>query len=99
MPFRSEDDEELIKHVLEFFVSYPRAADTVEGVARWRLLELTVHQTIQETERAIEVLVEKGFLKRTPVHGSEDLFSLNEEERSAAQAFLAQKKKRRESGQ
>jgi len=88
VPFRSEEHEELVKHVLEFFFKNPNTSDTVEGVARWRLLGQTVRQTLEETRQAMEILVKKGFLRVTPVAGSDDLFSLNEDHRDPAQAFL-----------
>lgn len=95
-PEDSEDDEKLAMDVLGFFLANRNVSETIEGVARWRLLELTVHRTVQETKRAMEILVERGFLKRTPVRGSEDLFSLDDEQRDVAKSFLQDQRKKGE---
>jgi hypothetical protein len=67
------------KQILAYFMRHPRAADSLEGVARWRLLQETIHHNVDETRNALEWLVAKGFLRQETVAGTNPVFSLNEE--------------------
>src|SRR5882757_439516 len=90
VPFQSECAGESVRYVLEFFLKSPKAADTAEGITRWRLLQVTVHHALNDTRKAVQFLVEKGYLKQSPAVGSDadDLFSLDENHRAAAEKFL-----------
>lgn len=77
------------RDVLSYFVRNPRAADSLEGVARWRLLEETVHHGVENTRQALDWLVEEGFLREEPVKGAHTVFSLNPERATQAVALLA----------
>jgi hypothetical protein len=79
---------EKAKEVLDYFVRNPQAADTLEGIARWRLLREAVQRGIQETAEALEWLVAEGFLKETPTTYSKPIYSLNTDAISEAERFL-----------
>jgi hypothetical protein len=70
---------EAAKQILDYFVRNPGAADNLEGIARWRLLETMVQRSLAETERAIRWLVAEGFLCVKEVPGSGKVFLLNRE--------------------
>ena len=72
-----ESPQQLVRRILSYFLRNPQAADTLEGVARWRLLEETVYQNLEETKRALDWLVSAGFLVELEVPGSERVFRLN----------------------
>ena len=57
-----ENDLEVVRDVLRYFVRNPEAADTIEGVARWRLLDQKIHDNLREVTRAIAWLVANGLL-------------------------------------
>ena len=40
--------------ILSYFLRNPLAADTLEGVARWRLLDEVVYRKVEETRAALE---------------------------------------------
>ena len=80
--------EETAKDILSYFLRNPHAADDLEGVARWRLLNQTVHREVEETSQALDWLVERGFLGRVSRAGSGTIFRLRAEQRAAAEAFL-----------
>jgi hypothetical protein len=82
------------REILEYFVRHPRAADSIEGVARWRLLEGTVRRSLDDTERAVAWLVGQGFLVEESVTGSDAIFCLNHEKAAAAQRVLSRERKR-----
>jgi hypothetical protein len=66
----------------------PEAADTYEGIVRWRLLEQAIHDTTEKTEQALSWLVSRGFLCKVSIAGSVALFRLNREKRGEAEEFL-----------
>jgi hypothetical protein len=81
-------DLEVVTQVLAYFVRHPHAADDLEGVARWRLLETAVRTRVQETHDALEWLVGRGFLDRVTTPGSTAVFRLNTAARDEIHAFL-----------
>ncbi len=81
---------EAARHVLAYFVRNATAADNVEGVARWRLLEERVHSTLQTTESALSWLVSQGFLEQMTTAGGNHVFRMNPKRMDDARVFLAQ---------
>jgi hypothetical protein len=75
---------------LEYFVRNPRAADDVEGVTRFRLLDQQIHRAVDETHDALQWLVAAGFLRQATTAGTRAIFSLNAEKQAQALRFLAQ---------
>jgi hypothetical protein len=89
MSSQSEHHEnELAREILGYFLSHPQSADSLEGIACWRLLDVAVHRALTETGRALEWLVEQGYLRKVSVPGSEYVFSLNPEKWEEAAAFM-----------
>ena len=78
--------------MLGYFFRNPQAADTLEGVARWRLLEETVRRGVAETEQALDWLVSEGYLTRVSTPYTEPIYELNRDERARAKEFLTQTK-------
>lgn len=78
--------------MLNYFFRNPQAADTLEGVARWRLLEETVRRGVAETEQALDWLVSEGYLIRLSTPYTEPIYKLNRDEQARAKEFLAQAK-------
>jgi hypothetical protein len=72
-----EPDWEIVKQILSYFVRNPKAADSLEGVARWRLLEEQVRSSLQQTEAALAWLVSQGFLEDVQTAGSNHIFRLD----------------------
>jgi len=81
--------------ILSYFLRNPLAADTLEGVARWRLLDEVVYRKVEETRAALEWLVERGLLLETAVSGASPVFCLNIDRISEAEKLLAGKVRRR----
>ncbi len=93
MPRRT--GEEIAKDILSYFLRNPHTADSLEGVARWRLLDETIHRSVIETNLALEWLVQQGYLVKVSTSNSEPIFCLNRESRAKAQAFLVQEEDRK----
>jgi hypothetical protein len=81
---------ESAKRILSYFVRNPEAADTCEGIARWRLLEEAIHHTTEETADAIDWLESRGFLRRVTRMGSAPLFVLDRTRLADVEGFLAE---------
>ena len=87
-----ESPPHLAKDILSYYVKHPMAADTCEGLARWRLLEEYVEQTTQETEKALDWLVSHGFLSARVGIGNRRVFVLNADRRQDAATFVSDPK-------
>jgi hypothetical protein len=75
--------------ILHYFLRHPQAADTLEGIVRWRLLEEAIHRDIEETAQALEWLVSEGYLKEISTPHSNRIYCLNHEEVTRAERFLS----------
>ena len=84
-----QPDENGVKEVLNYFLRNPQAADSLEGIARWRLLDEVVRRKVEATRRALAWLVNRDYLIVTTVAGAEPIFCLNPERSAEAKAFLA----------
>ena len=87
---RRRQVEDIARDVLSYFLRNPKAADDLEGIARWRLLSQTIHRDVEETSQALDWLVQHEFLSRISRTGSGSLFHLRPEHRAAAEAFLGE---------
>jgi len=85
----TEVDPEVARQVLSCFMRNPQAADTLEGIARWRLLEERLQRTMQQTDAAVRWLVTKGFLQEIEPAGSVKLYRLDPKGQENAAKFLA----------
>jgi hypothetical protein len=78
----------MAKEILRYFLRNPQAADSFEGVARWRLLEEVVQRRVEGTHEALSWLVRHGFLREASPAGTGAIFSLNPERQAEAERFL-----------
>ena len=83
-----QSEEEVAKAILRYFLRNPKCADTLEGVANWRLLDQTIHSVVQETNNALDWLVAHGYLVTELPGGSERVFRLNQQTREEALRFV-----------
>jgi len=92
---RPEQEFDLVKQILSYFLRNPNAADSLEGITRWRLLEEQIHRNLQETEVALAWLVDEGFLDEIRNQGTTPIFRLNADRRADVPSFLKGKSKSR----
>ena len=76
------------RQILNYFLRNPLAADTLEGVARFRVLDEFVRSTVAETQDALRWLVAEGFLSASSATGTETTFRLNAARSGEARQFL-----------
>ena len=89
MPQDKDSGSDVVREILNYFVRNPNASDSLEGVARWRLLEEQVHRTVEETAAALALLVSRGYLQEIPTSGAKKVFRLDPEHIAEAVRFLA----------
>jgi hypothetical protein len=90
-----EDPDEAsksVKEILSYFLRNPEAVDSLEGIARWRLLEQRIHANFAETQGALQWLVKEGYLIEIKHPHSAVLFRLDAEQRERAQLLLRNSK-------
>jgi hypothetical protein len=63
--------DRVVREVSEFFRSHPEALADVEDIARWRLLQMTIARTVDETNDALLWLVERGELESIEIAGNQ----------------------------
>lgn len=80
--------EEIARDVLSYFLRNPEAADDLEGVARWRLLQETIERSVDDTNWALEWLVERGYLVKIATPAAGVIYRLNRCNQPAAESFV-----------
>jgi hypothetical protein len=60
----TSDVELIAAAVEEYLAAHPDGADNVDGIAGWWLPALGVVATIEDTEAALELLVQRGLVRR-----------------------------------
>ena len=83
-------DPDIVKQILSYFARNRYATDSLEGVARWRLLEEQIYRSVQQTEAALQWLVARGFLLEIKSVGSVPVFRLDPNRHADAVKFLEQ---------
>ena len=80
----------LVEDVLSYFIRHPQAADSLEGIARWRLLDEVVRHTVTATHEALDWLVARGLLQQEGGPGRQPVFSLVPAKKEEAERLLAE---------
>jgi len=90
-PQDPEDDLAVARDILRYFLRNPEAADTVEGVARWRLVDEQIYRSLGRVNRAMAWLVSQGLLVKEEVANS-TIFHLNQNALRKIERFLLERK-------
>ena len=84
----------MAKQILRYFLHNPHAADTLEGIARWRLLDEQIRQSVRMTTLAVQSLVSMGLLVAERAGAAGIVYRLNEAKRGEALRFCAERPRR-----
>lgn len=91
---RLEATPRWVEETLEYFLRNPQAADSLEGLARWRLLTESVHRSVEQVDQALQWLVVRGFLVQAATRDVYPVFSLNLTNVEAARSLLVMLRER-----
>jgi hypothetical protein len=86
---------DLTKQVLAYFVRNPGAADSAEGIARWRIMDEKIRSTVQNTFAVLRWLVAEGYLDEVSTRGAGSIFRFNTERIDDARELIAGSPSRR----
>jgi hypothetical protein len=78
----------MAKEILRYFLRNPEAADSLEGIASWRLLDETIRRRVDDARDALDWLVAEGYLQERVGAGTAPLYSLNHVRRDDAEAVV-----------
>lgn len=82
-------DEQVMRDILGYFVRHPQAADTLDGIVRFRVMEELLHRGVPETEAALERLVSCGLLRCDSAPGTGAIYRLGDQRLADARRALA----------
>jgi hypothetical protein len=85
---KPKKEPERAREILDYFMRNPQAADTLEGIARWRLLEEAIDHVVEDTRAALEWLMAEGYLEERSTAHSPRIYSLKHEEVARARLLL-----------
>ncbi|MBZ5684084.1 MAG: hypothetical protein LAP86_03545 [Acidobacteriia bacterium] len=83
-----QDKTDAIREVLGYFLEHPQTADTVEGLARWRLAGAQKHRTVEQIREALDWLVENGYLAMVSKPYTGSIYSIAKEDLPRGRSFL-----------
>jgi hypothetical protein len=87
------------REILEHYLANPETADSLEGIAEWRLLEEFVGRRVRDTQAAVNWLVACGYLDRRAPMASPPVYRLNESRRGDADRLVAELRASERSGE
>jgi hypothetical protein len=76
------------KQILSYFLRNPEVADSLTELARWRLMEEQIRLSVENTQAALNWLVDQGYVQQEARVGTESLFRLNPARRADAESLL-----------
>ena len=82
------DASSSVRIVLAYFVRNPAAADSLEGIARWRVQQEIVPALVEQVSQALAWLVEERLLLREDRLGGPPMFRLDPERAREARQLL-----------
>ena len=82
------DVSNTVRSVLAYFMRNPAAADSLEGIARWRVHQEIVPALVGEVSQALTWLVEERLILREDRLGGPPVFRLDPERTSEARRLL-----------
>ena len=68
---------EIAAQILRHLLDNPQVTDTLEGLARFRLLEQKVNLSLEETDKALRWLVERGLVLQERAGDGVSVYRLN----------------------
>jgi predicted transcriptional regulator len=85
------DQSDLERKLLRYLVDHPDARDTLEGIAKWWLLEQEIREEKTKVQEALAELVAKGLVVEERMEDGRRVFGMNSEQRQRIIQLLKDK--------
>lgn len=86
---------EVALKILNYLAEHPNAADTVEGIVQWWLLEREIVEEEEKVGQALDLLVRKGLLVSVQAADARRHYHLNAKQIEEIKKLIRKGKKRR----
>lgn len=86
-------DLDIALKVLRYLSKRPEAKDTIEGIAKWWLIEEQIEETLGSVDRALSYLISRQFLVPVTFRNQETYYQLNKERLEDIRALTLQNTK------
>ena len=74
----AEDDvQSIAKEIMSYLYQRPMAADTLDGIAYWRLVQQAITKNVGLVEQALEQLVREGKVAKNTRNHRDAIYFLN----------------------
>jgi hypothetical protein len=87
----SRQIENVAREIMSYFLNSSEATDTLEGIARWRLMQQRIDRTVDQTFSALRLLVDRGLIEEVRSGTGPVLFRLNASRRAEAESSFGEK--------
>jgi hypothetical protein len=84
----TRSESHVAKKILAYFLRNPLAADSAEGVARWRVIDEQVRHSVRETFVALKWLVANGYLQESSSRSGATIFQLHVDHAAEARKLV-----------
>lgn len=84
----ADAEPEIVWDILEYFLRNPDAADSVEGIVRWRLLDQLIRREVERATEAVGWLLQEGYLLEAGSPAAGALLRLNKARLDDARTLL-----------
>jgi len=79
--------QQIAGEILSYLLEHPAAADTFEGIARWRIAEEIAMRSAAATEDALAWLIRSGLLREERIAGGRTIYRLDAGKRKQAEVL------------
>ena len=79
---------ELTAAILRYLVKHPDTGDSIEGIARWRLLQDKIDATVDQVSEIVQELSTRGMVVEKEIPGGTRIYYLNKVKIQAVRKLL-----------
>jgi hypothetical protein len=80
--------QSVAREIMSYFLDHPEATDSLEGIARWRLMLRQIDRTVEETAVALRVLIKDELIEEVSSQSGPSLYRLNPGKRTEAELIF-----------
>ena len=85
--------QSVAREIMSYFLDHPEATDSLEGIARWRLMLRQIDRTVEETAVALRFLIKEDLIEEVQSQSGPPLYRLNSGKRKEAELIVQDTKR------